>query len=114
VRELRNVIERALILETAAEIQAASLPDFQLEARLHKAAFAKASGGESLDDAIANFEREFITATLEQNGFNLGRAADQLKISRHSLRYRMVRLNISGGTETDDEAAAAVEKDHSS
>ena len=36
VRELRNVIERALILETTDEIQPASLPDFQLETRLHK------------------------------------------------------------------------------
>ncbi len=36
VRELRNVIERALILETTREIQPGSLPDFQVEARLHK------------------------------------------------------------------------------
>src|SRR5689334_23368070 len=36
VRELRNVIERALILEKTNEIQPTSLPDFQLEARLHK------------------------------------------------------------------------------
>ena len=36
VRELRNVIERALILETTSEIQPGSLPDFQIEGRLHK------------------------------------------------------------------------------
>src|SRR5512138_200178 len=40
VRELRNVIERALILETTAEIQPESLPDFQLEGRLHKGGLA--------------------------------------------------------------------------
>src|SRR5262245_4400634 len=44
VRELRNVIERALILETAGEIDPASLPDFQLEARLHKAETPMAAG----------------------------------------------------------------------
>ena len=38
VRELRNVIERALILETTREIQPSSLPDFQVETRLQKAA----------------------------------------------------------------------------
>src|SRR5262245_9122620 len=38
VRELRNVIERALILESGSELQPDSLPDFQLEARLHKSA----------------------------------------------------------------------------
>ena len=40
VRELRNAIERALILETTQEIQPASLPDFQIEARLQKAGAA--------------------------------------------------------------------------
>ncbi len=71
VRELRNVIERALILETASEIQPGSLPDFQLEGRLHKTAAPKLSGAESLDDRMANFERELITAMLEQNHFSL-------------------------------------------
>ena len=45
VRELRNVIERALILETTHEIQPSSLPDFQLEARLQKAAVRTAAPG---------------------------------------------------------------------
>ena len=36
MRELRNVIERALILETTSEIQSSSLPDFQFETRLQK------------------------------------------------------------------------------
>src|SRR6266446_5210808 len=44
VRELRNVIERALILETSAEVQPSSLPDFQLEARLHKTAAPRPAG----------------------------------------------------------------------
>ena len=33
VRELRNVVERALILDTAVELKASSLPDFELEAQ---------------------------------------------------------------------------------
>ena len=38
MRELRNVIERALILETTAEIQPGNLPDFELETGLRKGA----------------------------------------------------------------------------
>jgi len=45
VRELRNVIERALILETANEVQPGSLPDFELETGLRKAAAGPAGGG---------------------------------------------------------------------
>ncbi|HEY1717635.1 MAG TPA: sigma-54 dependent transcriptional regulator [Verrucomicrobiae bacterium] len=94
VRELRNVIERALILETAREIQPSSLPDFQAGARLQKSATTPPAPGESLDDALARMERELIAGVLEQNDFNLTRAAEWLKLSRHSLRYRMQRLNM--------------------
>ncbi len=104
VRELRNVIERALILETTHEIQASSLPDFQVETRLQKTTSTQAAPHESLDDALARLERELITNVLEQNNFNLTRTAERLKLSRHSLRYRMQRLNMDFGDSTPDES----------
>jgi DNA-binding NtrC family response regulator len=110
---LRNVIERALILEATREIQPGSLPDFQLEARLHKAAVSKATGPESLDERMANFERELITAMLEQNHFNLTKTAEQLKISRHALRYRMQRLNLAAGAEPEEGPTGPAGKDNS-
>jgi len=113
VRELRNVIERALILETTGEIQPTSLPDFQLEARLHKTAAAAPlpAAGQSLDEITTNFERELIASILEHNHFNLAKTAEQLKISRHALRYRMQRLNVSAGTEAEEEPLAPIGKD---
>ena len=106
VRELRNVIERALILETTHEIQASSLPDFQVETRLQKntTTATQAAPNESLDDALARLERELITNVLEQNDFNPTRTAERLKLSRHSLRYRMQRLNMDFGDNTPDES----------
>jgi DNA-binding NtrC family response regulator len=97
VRELRNVIERALILEKTREIQPSSLPDFQVEARLQKAPLLQPAPDETLDDALARLERELITHALEQYDFNLTRAAEYLKLTRHSLRYRMQRLNMNVG-----------------
>jgi DNA-binding NtrC family response regulator len=106
VRELRNVVERALILETDKEIQPSSLPDFQLESRLQKTEAPRAAtGAESLDELLGGFERDLITATLEQCRFSLTRTAERLKISRHALRYRMQRLNIAPVTEGDEEPA---------
>jgi transcriptional regulator with PAS, ATPase and Fis domain len=93
VRELRNVVERALILETGREIQPASLPNFANEQRLHKGP-ALAAPDESLEAALERMERELIQAALEQNNFSLTRASAQLKLTRHSLRYRMQRLNM--------------------
>ena len=111
VRELKNVIERALILERAEEIQAASLPDFQVEAQLHKSAAPKMTGNESLDDLVTGFERQLIADILERNGFNLGKTAEQLKISRHALRYRMQRLNLTLPGESDEDRNVAAGKE---
>ena len=70
MRELRNVIERAVILETTDEIQPASLPDFQLEARLHKAELPTLHRRRSRwTKSMANFERELITATAGAKPF---------------------------------------------
>ena len=107
VRELRNVIERALILESTSEIQSGSLPDFSIETGLRKESpVARAVAGQSLDETMSNFERELVSNTLESNHFNLTRTAEQLKISRHALRYRMQRLNITLENESDEESAA--------
>jgi len=112
VRELRNVIERALILETTSEIQAGSLPDFSIETGLRKESSApRAVAGQSLDETMANFERELVQNTLESNHFNLTRTAEQLKISRHALRYRMQRLNINLENEGDEESAPSLGKE---
>ena len=97
VRELRNAIARALIFETTNEIQSASLPDFHLEARLGRDAPAAPAPDESLDDALTRTERELIAGALAQNAYNLTRTAERLKITRHSLRYRMQRLNLQSG-----------------
>jgi DNA-binding NtrC family response regulator len=101
VRELRNVIERAVILETSGEIQPSSLPDFHLEGRLRKSEGITISPNQSLDALMAEFERQVINTTLESNRFSISKTAEQLKISRHALRYRIQRLNISA--DADDE-----------
>jgi transcriptional regulator with PAS, ATPase and Fis domain len=111
VRELKNVIERALILEQTDEIQASSLPDFQLEAQLHRTATPKITGSESLDDLVTTFERQLIGDMLERNGFNLAKTAEQLKISRHALRYRMQRLNLTLPGDSEEEKGAPAGKE---
>ena len=112
VRELRNVIERAAILENSAEIMPESLPDFQLETRLRKRSDVLPAN-QSLDELMANYEREIMTTALECNHFSLTRTAEQLKISRHALRYRMQRLNICPETAFEEEPTAASGKDSS-
>jgi DNA-binding NtrC family response regulator len=98
VRELRNVVERAVILETGRELQAHSIPDFALENGLRRREATPPPPpppDNSLDECLAGYERQIIQAALERNHFNIGKAAEELKVTRHALRYRMNRLNMS-------------------
>jgi len=102
VRELRNVVERALILETGHEVQPASLPGFAVESRLQKAPAPLLAPDESIEAALERLERELIQSALDQHNFSLTRAAERLKLTRHSLRYRMQRLNMKMAADSGD------------
>jgi two-component system response regulator AtoC len=115
VRELRNVLERAVILETNDVIRPTSLPDFEIESRLRNGELNAApvnrptaaqigSSPISLSEALVQFERELILAALQRCGGNLSRAAQQLELSRHALRYRMSRLDLKADGVVDDDS----------
>ena len=102
VRELRNVMERAAILEQTDEVQPSSLPDFKMEMRLRE---DDDNGVEikfdlGFAEAVADFERRMITTALEKNQYAVNRSAEMLKMTRHSLRYRMQQLGLSNSGET--------------
>tara|TARA_A100001037_G_scaffold305243_1_gene344594 strand:- start:246 stop:1667 length:1422 start_codon:yes stop_codon:yes gene_type:complete len=110
IRELRNAIERCVILETEPEIQPSSLPDFKLEARLRKTDQDTTRGDGALEDLVADFERDCILNALAEHQYSLNHTAESLKISRHSLRYRMHRLKIKFEHGGDDEMVASSEE----
>ena len=103
VRELRNVIERAVILETTDTIQPANVPDFQLETRLRKGDAPTIAPGLGLDEILGAYEREIISTVLERNRFSINKTAEQLKMTRHALRYRMQRLNLNLDSAAEDD-----------
>jgi DNA-binding NtrC family response regulator len=112
IRELRNVIERAVILETSSEVQPVSLPDFEIETRLRKGTVPVMTSSQSLDEQMASHEREVITTALDRNHYSLTRTADPLKISRHALRYRMQRLNVSVEAGADEDTVMPTGKEN--
>ncbi len=92
----------------------ATCPTFNLKTGLRKGRPGEAPRpipGQSLDEMMAGFERELVSNVLEQNHFSLNKTAEQLKISRHALRYRMQRLNITLENEGDEESPAPMGKD---
>ena len=102
VRELRNVMERAAIIEQTDEVQPESLPDFALETQLRSSSDSSPEAEVDFQlgfaEAVASFERKMIQKALEQNQYNVNRSAEQLKMTRHSLRYRMQQLGLGNNS----------------
>ncbi len=96
VRELENLIERAVTLSSGERIE----PDVLPELRPSQLGVTEASGfdlpaeGIDLDRVLADYEREIIGRALERTGGVRKRAAQLLGISFRSLRYRLTKLGL--------------------
>ena len=107
VRELENILERAMAMCDGASIDAGDLMLPQRSARQDQvagghppahagaaapAAAASADGG--LDDYISNIERTAIVKALEESRYNKTAAARKLGITFRALRYKLKKLGI--------------------
>jgi two-component system, NtrC family, response regulator PilR len=92
VRELENILERALTLCSGEEIDVA---DLQLRDDDDPTVERPALGSDSpLGTQLEEIEREAIVAALEQTRFNKTAAAKRLGITFRALRYRIKKLGI--------------------
>jgi DNA-binding NtrC family response regulator len=88
VRQLRNVIERALIVCEGRMIRKNDLPEDFRSATSPDGGFVKIRLGSSLDEV----EKEMISRTLEFTGGNKTRAADVLGVSAKTLYNKLERF----------------------
>ena len=95
VRELENILERALALCEGAHITAADLHLTEDSSAAGNGA-VNSSGERTLPlhEYLDQLEREQIVKALEQTKYNKTAAAKVLGISFRSLRYRLDRLGI--------------------
>lgn len=91
VRELENVLERALALMADDRIDVA---DLNL-APFQPSGIAAATAGGSLQDHLDQVERQSILDALRQSNNNRTAAARLLGVTFRSLRYRMARLGMN-------------------
>ncbi len=90
VRELRNVIERASILEDNEYVTVTHLPADLAGARTEKLGGATSGFVLPVDGiSLEQFENELAVQAVERTGWNLTRAAKLLDISRDQLRYKL-------------------------
>src|SRR6202041_1376029 len=99
IRELQNVIERAVIISRGPVLNvplAELTPDVALTAA-HVVTAAKSSSRESLQEVLEETERNRILCALEEaNGVVAGAngAAARLGVKRSTLQLRMQKLGI--------------------
>jgi two-component system, NtrC family, response regulator PilR len=103
VRELENVIERAVALSGSRVIGLGDLPE---SISGHASAPAQSlldlpPGGLNLDEVLNEAERRLLLAALERTGGVRKRAAELLGVTFRSLRYRLQKQGLSD--EEDDE-----------
>jgi DNA-binding NtrC family response regulator len=94
VRELENVIERAVILSRHEEISEEDLPVFSTAGDFLQDI---AAAGIPLPEKMREFEKKLILEALERNRFVGTKAAKELGISESTLRYKMDNLDIKPG-----------------
>jgi two-component system, NtrC family, response regulator AtoC len=107
VRELKNVVERVLLLEAEDEIRLEHLPP-ELTGRSRSGAEPEAFDPfpPSSVRPLAELERMAIVHALRVSGGNKTRAAQQLGISRQTLRTKLKEYEMGDDTESGDEGLA--------
>jgi two-component system response regulator PilR (NtrC family) len=104
VRELENILERALALAPGDEIR---VEDLQLGAQqdahtITKQDLAGLRANVPLPEYLERIEKEAILEALEKTRYNRTAAAKLLGITFRALRYRMERLGIKDELDAKD------------
>ena len=92
IRELRNIIERVIIMNQAETINADDLPNF---VHAPETLSSRAFRFPNFKDAMDAYQREFILHKLHEAKGNVARAAELMNIDRSHLYRRMKSLGIN-------------------
>jgi transcriptional regulator with GAF, ATPase, and Fis domain len=98
IRELDNFVERLITLAPPEikTVDASLLPaEFQEEWQEIEAISPNENPSNSLEKNLADYENKLIRKVLIECNWNQSKAARQLKISEHTIRYKMKKLGIS-------------------
>jgi two-component system response regulator PilR (NtrC family) len=101
IRELHNVLERCLILGSAENIGVDCLPPQVRGATAGTTSHDLPEGGLDLDAYLAAIERELLLKALERSNGVRTRAAELLKMSFRSIRYRLAKFDLDVGGDVD-------------
>jgi two-component system nitrogen regulation response regulator NtrX len=111
VRQLRNVVERTLILAPAERIGRIDVdmlpPEVTAEpAKLLPGQAVKSIMGTPLREAREAFEREYLRAQIRRFSGNISKTATFIGMERSALHRKLKALGLGEGAREDDEEGA--------
>ncbi|MFV1951357.1 MAG: sigma-54-dependent transcriptional regulator [Nitrospinota bacterium] len=105
VRELENVIERAIVLETSDIIRLENLSDEIINKATRKKDITTGFFSEEevvdLEETLEKVEKDLLRIALKKTGGAMNKAAKLLNLSFRSMRYRLQKHDIKRGIDND-------------
>ncbi len=92
IRELENVIERAVALAEHDQLSLVDLPNTILSDTYN---YLEHGPYTLFSEAKEHFEKDFLLAALKRNDWNISRAAREIKLPRQNFYQKMNKYNIS-------------------
>jgi two-component system nitrogen regulation response regulator NtrX len=106
IRELRNTVERLIIMTAGDTIEVADLPDVvRSPSTAGGPAAAKSTGGSEVAKAgtLREFkddaERAYLVTKLRENGWNISKTAEVIDTPRSNLYKKLEQYQISQETD---------------
>ena len=100
IRELRNQVERLMIMVPTTQIDVADVLPFMPGSPAGSVTWVSPTEAyDSLRDARRAFERGYIAIRLQENGWNVSKTAEDLKIERSHLHRKIKSLNVEPRSE---------------
>ena len=104
IRELKNIIERMMIMVAGEKIQKEDIPPAIRQAVNSRNEGTSEKAGVDLNgfdgtyrEAKDAFERAYLRNQLHRNGWNISKTAEAIKLERSNLPNKIKQLNIEAG-----------------
>ena len=95
IRELENIIERALVMRSNDTITLNDLPEYMLKSNNEKIDLDKiVPANMPLEDALEQIEKKLILRALDYSNNVQAKAAMTLGISRHLMHYKLKKFGL--------------------
>jgi two-component system nitrogen regulation response regulator NtrX len=94
IRELQNVIERAVVLDRNGVIDRDDIPGDLVGRNDSVKTDEEAFPNVILKEAMNRYERDFLVNVLEKNDYNVTRSAKTLNISRRNLQQKITKYSL--------------------